>query len=94
MSITRENIEGLDVEVRDNSVDWRVLEAYAGLGDGTEAAIMRLPWLARRIIANWDDVLDQLEARDGRADIGICTRIVLQAINTAARATSEAESKN
>lgn len=94
MSNTAITIDGINVSVRDGSVDWRVLEVYSELGAGSEKAISKLPWLARRVIDNWEDVLDQLEARDGRADIGICTKIILQAINTAAGAGTEAEAKN
>lgn len=87
-------IEDINVEIDDGGLDWRVLEDYVSLTEGGDTAARVLPKLARRIIKNWDSVLDQLEALHGRADIPTCTRIIVQAFNVAAGASSEAEAKN
>ena len=87
-------IEGISVEVNEGSVDWRALEDIAYLQEGDAGAVMRLPKLAHRIVANWDSVIDQLVERDGHADIATCTRIILRAVNMAAGATTEEDAKN
>lgn len=94
MTTTSINVEGFDLQVIDNAVDWYVLERYSAIVADPDKAVVHLAWLARRLIANWDAVLAQVAEAHGSADIPTCTRLIIRAMAVASGGTSEGDAKN